>query len=217
MSKNELFYKLMLVTNRQKTPIDDYLEFIKTCSKAGITSVQLREKNQTPEALLEFGKKLKHILDPLQIPLIVNDNIELALKLNASGVHLGQTDGDPELARALLGPNKIIGVSIDTEENLIRANQLPIDYVGIGAIFPTANKHNVATIWGTQGLSQLSSRSKHPIIGIGGINESNAAEILSSGACGIAVIGALHDAEDPTITTQNLRHIIQNRGKTHVA
>lgn len=213
MLETELFYKLMLVTNRQQTPIDDYLQFIKTCAHAGITSVQLREKNQAPEALLEFGEKLKHILDPLQIPLIVNDDIELALMLNASGVHLGQTDGNPERARALLGPDKIIGVSIDTEDNLMRANQLPIDYVGIGAIFPTSNKNNVATIWGVHGLSQLAPHSKHPIIGIGGINESNAPEVLASGACGIAVIGALHDAEDATLTTHNLRHIIDSRGK----
>lgn len=217
MNSYEFFYKLMLVTNRQQTPMADYLQFIKTCANAGVTAVQLREKHQTPETLLVFGEKLKEILDPLQIPLIVNDDIELALKLNASGIHLGQTDGDPKLARALLGPNKIIGVSIDTEENLIAANPLPIDYVGIGAIFTTTNKHNVATIWGTHGLSQLSSRSRHPIIGIGGINESNAAEVLSSGACGIAVIGALHDAEDPKRTTHNLRHIIDNRGKHHVA
>ena len=214
---HEPFYKLMLVTNRQHTPINDYLAFIEVCANAGVTSVQLREKNQTPEALLEFGEKLKHILDPLSIPLIVNDDVELAFKLDASGVHLGQTDGNPERARALLGPDKIIGVSIDTEDNLLSANQLPIDYVGIGAIFPTNNKNNVATIWGTQRLSQLSSQSKHPIIGIGGINESNAAEVLIAGACGIAIIGALHDANDPKLTTQNLRHIIDNRGKHYVA
>lgn len=211
--QKKLFYKLMLVTNRQQTPMDDYLQFIKICAHAGITSVQLREKNQAPGVLYEFGVKLKHILDPLQIPLIVNDDIELALKLNASGVHLGQTDGNPEQARALLGPDKIIGVSIDTEENLIIANQLRIDYVGIGAIFPTSNKNNVATIWGVDGLRQLAPHSKHPIIGIGGINESNAPEVLASGASGIAVIGALHESENPTLTTHNLRHTLDNRGK----
>lgn len=202
----------MLVTHRQHSHLDDYLRFIKTCAHSGITSVQLREKHQPPEIVLRFGQKLKAILDPLQIPLIINDDVELALQLNASGVHLGQTDGNPLLARTLLGPDKIIGVSIDTVDNLLKANQLPIDYVGIGAIYPTAHKQNVTTIWGTQGLQQLSAKSKHPVIGIGGINESNALKVISSGACGIAVIGALHDVEHPNLATNNLRHIIDNQG-----
>jgi len=156
---------------------------------------------------------LKQILDPLGIPLIINDDIGLALELDASGVHLGQTDGDPVLARELLGTNKIIGVSIDTRENLIKANELPIDYVGIGAIFPTLNKKNVATIWGTEGLKTLAAISRHPMIGIGGVNESNAAEVLLAGASGIAVIGALHDAPDPAQMVRRLRYIIDNEVK----
>lgn len=215
MLSNHFFYKLMLVTDRKQMPLDDYLQFIKTCASGGITSVQLREKHLSAEACLSFGRKLKEILDPLNIPLIVNDNIELALQINASGVHLGQTDGDPELARQRLGPDKIIGVSIDTEDNLIKANHLPIDYVGVGAIFPTTSKPNITTVWGTSGLNALSHQSKHPIIGIGGINESNALEVLTSGAQGIAIIAAIHDANDPYLTTQNLRHIIEKKGNYH--
>lgn len=208
MLNHASFYKLMLVTNRQQTPMDDYLRFIEICAHAGITSVQLREKHQTAESLFSFGQQLKTILDPLHIPLIVNDDMQLALELNASGVHLGQTDGDPNLARELLGPNKIIGISIDTEEHLINANGLPIDYVGIGAIYPTANKKNVTTVWGVEGLRQLIPHSKHRVIGIGGINENNAVDVLSSGAHGIAVIGALHDTDNPAQVIHTLRHLI---------
>ncbi len=215
MLNDNFFYKLMLVTDRKQMPLDDYLRFIKSCASGGITSVQLREKHLSTQACLSFGQKLKEILDPLNIPLIVNDNIELALQLNASGVHLGQTDGDPELARKQLGPDKIIGVSIDTEDNLIKANHLPIDYVGIGAIFPTTSKSNITTVWGTSGLNALSHQSKHPIIGIGGINENNAIEVLTSGAQGIAVIAAIHEAKDPFFTIQNLRHLIDNKGNYH--
>ena len=189
-------------------PLTNYLQFINTCASSGITAVQLREKQQTREFLFIFGQKLKGILDPLNIPLIINDDLELALELDAGGVHLGQTDGCPKMARTLLGPDKIIGVSIDSEADLIRANNMPIDYVGIGAIYSTTNKQNVATIWGTDGLQQLSTKSRHPIIGIGGINEDNAADVLSSGACGIAVIGALHDAKDPRQITHQLRWLI---------
>lgn len=211
LTMNNPFYKLMLVTNRQNTPLNDYLLFIKRCANAGITAVQLREKQQPYDSLLMFGQALKRMLDPLHIPLIINDNLQLALELDASGVHLGQTDGDPELARIALGANKIIGVSIDSPENLIKANRLPLDYVGIGAIFPTANKPNINTLWGLQGLQTLAPNSKHPIIGIGGINENNAADVMLSGAHGIAVIGALHDAEDPGRASQNLCDIINTR------
>ena len=207
----------MLVTNRQHTPLNDYLQFIERCALSGITAVQLREKMEPYSFLLTFGHALKRILDPLHIPLIINDSVQLALELDASGVHLGQTDGDPRQARNILGRSKIIGVSIDSAEHLIAANDLPLDYVGIGAIFPTANKHNVTTQWGLEGLQQLTPSSKHPIIGIGGINEHNAADVMLAGAHGIAVIGALHDAEDPNQTTYNLRHIINSRGKQHVA
>ena len=215
---NQEFYKLMLVTNRQDMPFADYLQFIRQCANAGITSVQLREKQQTQAFLLMFGQELKSILDPLNIPLIINDDLELALELDAGGVHLGQTDGCPTEARKRLGPNKIIGVSIDSEANLMSANNSPLDYVGIGAIFATANKQKVATVWGLNGLQQLSLNSKHRIIGIGGINEYNAATVLSSGACGIAVIGALHDAENPSQMTHRLRYIIEkvNGGRHHV-
>ncbi len=214
---NAPFYKLMLLTNRQQTPLADYLQFIRTCASSGITAVQLREKKQPIDYLLAFGQQLKSILDPLNIPLIVNDDIELALELNASGVHLGQSDGDARKARQILGPNKMIGVSIDSEENLISANDLPIDYVGIGAIYKTANKHNVTTIWGIKRLQQIAAHSKHPIVGIGGIDIHNAADVVLSGAEGIAVIGALHDTCDPSLVTQQLRNIIDKGDHNHVA
>ena len=197
--------------------MSDYLQLISQCASSGITSVQLREKQQTPEYLFTFGQQLKRILDPLNIPLIINDDLELAIALDAGGVHLGQTDGDPRLARKRLGPNKKIGLSIDSTEHLIAANALPIDYVGVGAIFSTANKHNVATFWGLHGLQQLATHAKHPIVGIGGITENNALDVLLSGAHGIAVIGALHDVENPCYVTQQLRSIIDNGAQPYVA
>jgi len=210
------FYTLMLVTNRQNKPIAQYLQWINSCVNAGVTAVQLREKDQSQSSLLAFGQALKETLDPLEVPLIINDNIELAIKLNAAGVHLGQTDGDPNHARRDLGPNKLIGVSIDSEAQLETANDLPIDYVGIGAIFPTRNKFNVKTTWGLNGLKHLSQFSKHPIVGIGGINEQNAKRVILAGADGLAVIGALHDANDAVKTTKQLRYIIDNQGIAHV-
>jgi thiamine-phosphate pyrophosphorylase len=212
---NEHFYKLMLVTNRKDIPLNEYLEFVKICATSGITSVQLREKGANFNFLLEFGQKLKNILDPLGIPLIVNDDIKLALKLDASGVHLGQTDGDHKRARDLCGSDKIIGISIDSKENLMTANDLSITYVGVGAIFETGNKKNIVTLWGLEGLHMLSRQSKHPIIAIGGINEHNIVSVMTAGAKGIAVIGVLHDTNNPRHLAQLLRHIIDNSGKNY--
>lgn len=202
------YYTLMLVTHKNDTPTHDYLQFIQCCAESGITALQLREKNASHAELLDLGQQIKRILAPFDIPLIINDNVTLAIELNADGVHLGQSDACPINTRQRLGTEKIIGLSIDSVENLHVANQLPIDYVGIGAIFPTATKHNVATIWGTEGLLKLSAVSKHPIVAIGGINESNTSNVKRAGAHGVAVIGALHDSSAPKNTVSNLRHLM---------
>ncbi len=205
--KNQ-FYKLCLVTNKGNNHEDKYLNFIKVCAKSGITSVQLREKNIPYESLLKFGKMLKETLLAFNIALIINDNVDLALELDADGVHLGQTDGDIMAVRKILGPNKIIGISINSLDQLYAANLLPVNYAGCGAIFPTKNKSDVATIWGIEGLKQLSALSKHPLVAIGGIDEYNASEVMRAGADGIAAIGAFHDAMDPEATTKKLYNII---------
>lgn len=197
-------YKLTLITHKNNTSLDEYLQFITICAQSGITALQLREKNLSFNALVALGRQLQVVLKPFNIPLIINDNIDLALELDADGVHLGQSDGSHSAARKRLGPHKIIGVSIDSLQNLESANELPIDYVGIGAIFPTQTKSNVTTIWGIAGLQQLAPLSKHPIIAIGGINESNASCVFQAGAHGIAVIGAIHQTNDPATTIKKL-------------
>ncbi|MES2615179.1 MAG: thiamine phosphate synthase [Bdellovibrionota bacterium] len=212
--RNKLFYQLILVTHRQKTPTETYLNFVVACAKSGITCVQLREKNLSYEALLEFGRQLQPILKPFSIPLIVNDNIKLAFELDADGVHLGQSDGDVCKARQQLGKHKKIGLTINSIEQIYEANLLPLDYVGIGAIFPTKNKANVQTIFGCDGLKKISSLSKHPVVAIGGIDENNALAVMQSGARGIAAIGAFHETKDPILTTKNLQKILER--KSHV-
>lgn len=201
-------YSLTLITHKNDIPIDQYLRFIHHCAIAGITALQLREKQASYQECLELGRQLKPILADFHIPLIINDNVALAIELDADGVHLGQTDMCPIVARKQLGDDKIIGVSIDSKENLQTANNLPIDYVGIGAIFPTETKQNVTTIWGLDGLTAIASQSKHPIVAIGGINESNAQQVIQAGAQGIAVISAIHEAMDPNQTIKNIRHQI---------
>lgn len=201
--------KLMLVTHKGNTPLKKYLEFIEICAHHGVDAVQLREKTMNQTELLSFGKALKKILLPLNVSLIVNDNIKLALALDADGVHLGQKDESTKRARKILGNDKLIGLSVDTVANVEKANTLPVNYLGVGAIFSTQNKPDVITHWGIDGLTQVAALSRYPLIAIGGINESNAPDVANTPVHGMAAIGAFHDSDNPAKTTEFLHHLFK--------
>lgn len=188
----ESILKRMLVTHKSDAPLSSYLDFIRTSVASGVTSVQLREKTLSRDALLHFGEALRDLLTSLHIPLIINDHVDIALALQADGIHLGQQDMYPCQAREILGDAVIIGWSVDTEAQLEIANTLPIDYIGIGAIFPTQHKSDITTIWGLDGLARAARISKHPIVAIGGIEMHNIPDVLAAGADGIAGIGLFH-------------------------
>ncbi|ADZ18225.1 thiamine phosphate synthase [Chlamydia psittaci] len=204
----ENFFKLILITNKQNISVEEYLDFVCACVHSGVTSVQLREKELSYRELLGFGEALKSMLDPLEIPLIVSDSVSVCLDLDATGVHLGQTDGDVIEARELLGSDKIIGWNVNTLDQLLNANTLPIDYLGLSAMFATQNKPDATNLWGFSGLEQAVSLCEHPIVAIGGIDESNAAEVIEAGAAGIAAIGVFHSAQNPGLVTKTLREIV---------
>jgi thiamine-phosphate pyrophosphorylase len=202
-------WQLMLITQLSNASLSEYLNFISHCSQAGITAVQLREKNLSYSELLYLGQELKKMLDPMHIPLIINDHLELCLELNAAGLHLGQKDGNIENARKRLGPHKILGLTVNTLEQVEKANDFPIDYIGVGAIFPSKNKPDVESIWQISGLKQAVNRSRHPIVAIGGVDDSNASAVMAAGASGIAAIGAFHNAIQPEKMTQKLKAIVE--------
>lgn len=199
------FYKLILVTQKKDQPLELYLKFLKSCIMGGITGLQLREKKLNSDQILSFGRSLKTLLKPEKIPLIVNDSLHLANALEADGLHLGQTDGNILESRNRLGPEKIIGLTVNSYEEVSKANELPIDYIGVGAIFPTVNKPNVQNIWGYEGLEKVSSLSRHKIVAIGGIEIKNTKNVIKAGAHGIAAIGAFHNSKNPFQTTKTLR------------
>ena len=205
--KNQ-FYKLILLTNKQDKNLEEYLHFISICANSGITSVQLREKTLPYDELVEFSKQLTSCLNRFSIPLIINDDIKLAQQLDARGVHLGQSDGDVIDARKILGPNKIIGLTINSIEELHVANNLPLDYVAISSIFSTRNKSNIQKFWGCEALKNAVPLSKHPIVAIGGITEKNAPKVMKTGIDGVAAIGVFHQAINLTKTIVKLRNII---------
>lgn len=197
-------FNLILVTQKNHTPVKEYLCFIEACIDAGVTCVQLREKGLSHLQRFLFGKALFACLKPRGIPLIVNDDMHLAKALGADGVHLGQTDGNPIEARRHLGQDKTIGLSVTNTAQLQAALHLPINYIGIGPVFPTANKKDVHQYCGLDGLDALAAASPFPAIAIGGIHPDNIFEIRRTAVCGVAVIGALHTAEDLKTTCQQL-------------
>lgn len=195
---------LMLITQKGNTPLDRYLQFIENCIHNGVSSVQLREKSYSEAALVNFGQALLECLKPKGIPLIVNDFVPLAKRLNADGVHLGQADGCPARARQYLGLQSIIGLSVSTLSE-VHASQKPyLDYLGVGPIFHTQNKPDATTHCGLKNLANIVNQSELPCIAIGGINTKNITQVHATKVKGVAVIGALHHTHDIPAVCQQL-------------
>lgn len=196
MKRDDL--KLCLITHMQHTPFSRYKEFILQAIAGGVTLVQLREKSKSLSDVRELALGLKALLQPLNVPLIINDHLTIAKEIEADGIHLGQGDVSPVEARQLLGPDKIIGWSIESMTELEMANQLTcIDYIAASAVFPSQTKTDCKTIWGLSGLQKIVKKSRHPVVAIGGIDASNIQQIINKGACGAAVISAIHASPDP--------------------
>jgi thiamine-phosphate pyrophosphorylase len=201
--------KLCLVTDFTTSTFADYQQFILQIARGGVTCVQLRAKNSSLADILKFAQILKELLTPFSIPLIINDHLDVAIAVDAAGVHLGQADTDPANARALLGPTKIIGLSIETLAQLDQANKLDcLDYVAASAVF--ASKTDCKTIWELTGLNELVKFSQHPVVAIGGINANNIASVIAQGVCGVAVISAIHQHPDPAAQSTSLLHKINH-------
>jgi thiamine-phosphate pyrophosphorylase len=201
-------FRLYLVTDRTLSlgrPLEGIVE---AAVRGGVSAVQLREKSCSTEEYIETASRIKKVLGPFGVPLIINDRVEVALEVGAVGVHLGQGDMPPAEARKLLGPDAVIGLSVETPEQADEADHLDVDYLGVSPIFPTPTKTDLMTAWGLQGLRLLRSRSRHKLIAIGGINSSNAAEVMEAGADGIAVVSAICSAPDPQAAAHELRTIV---------
>ena len=197
--------KLCLVTQIYDMSLEAYLHFITLAIEGGVTSVQLRDKTHSIFAVRHVAAALKELLTSLQIPLIINDNVQLAKEIDADGVHLGQSDLSPLQARDMLGSNKTIGWSIETMEQLQIANHLDcIHYVAASAVFLSNTKQNCKTLWGLEGLKHFTKQSKHPVIAIGGINKTNIQDVFTHGAAGAAVISAIHSSSAPKVAALEL-------------
>ncbi|MBT32493.1 MAG: thiamine phosphate synthase [Thalassobius sp.] len=204
---------LYLVTDDRFPKNRDFLSVIEQAVKGGVTMVQLREKKASNRDFIERAFALKALLQPLKIPLIINDKLEVARVVDADGIHVGQDDLPTDIAREVLGENKIIGLSVENLEQAKKANNLPIDYIGLSPVFSTNTKDDIASPLGLDGVKELMKISKFPSVAIGGIKPENARSVLTAGANGLAVVSYIMGAEEPATAASEFTTIINEHLK----
>jgi thiamine-phosphate pyrophosphorylase len=200
---------LYLVTDRGLCGDRQLEDVVLKAIKGGICCVQLREKMLPTRLFVEQALRIKALVSPLNIPLLINDRVDVALAIGADGVHVGQDDMPFEIARRLMGPQAIMGISVETWEDVERAEDLDVDYLGVSPVFVTPTKKNTKGAWGLDGLARIRAFSRHPLVAIGGINSTNAADVIRAGADSVAVVSAVCSARDPMHSARKLDIIIQ--------
>ncbi|PHV69181.1 thiamine phosphate synthase [Sporanaerobium hydrogeniformans] len=199
---------LYLVTDSTGLEEACFLQKVESACKGGVTLVQLREKERPGREYLEMAHKVKKITDAYTIPLIIDDRVDVALAVDAAGVHLGQSDLPIDVARRLMGPDKLIGATAKTVEQALKAVKEGADYLGVGAIYPTTTKvKTVLTKVST--LNEIGEAVGCPIVAIGGLNGENCEILKDSPIAGIAVVSALMKAENPEEAAKQLKEKIQ--------
>ncbi len=203
MKSNKIDLSLYLVTDRGVCQ-GDFLQTIEEALKGGVTIVQLREKECSTSDFIELATKVKQITTTYRVPLIINDRVDVALAVDADGIHLGQSDMDYTTARRLLGADKIIGLSAENLEQIEAANSLDVDYVAISPIFSTPTKSDTAEAFGLSGASVAVALSRHQIVAIGGINLSNLEAVMATGINGVALVSAIMSNDNPKSSAASL-------------
>jgi thiamine-phosphate pyrophosphorylase len=187
---------LYVITDRELSKGRPLEEVVNVALEGGATVIQLREKKLTDREIFIMGMKIKPLIQKADACFIINDRIDLALALDADGVHLGQSDLPLNIARKLMGEKKIIGISVKTIEEAQEAEAQRANYLGVGSIYPTKTKKDTGPIVGPQRISQIRKAVNLPIVGIGGIQLHNIKEVIKAGAVGIAVVSAVMGAPD---------------------
>jgi len=199
---------LYLVTDRGLCGGRPLEEVVRLAVEGGASCVQLREKGLSTREFVETASAVKSILRPSGVPLVINDRVDVALAVGAEGVHIGQGDMPYETARRLMGRSAIIGLSVETWEDVEEARDLDADYLGVSPVFPTPTKTDTRSAWGLEGLARIRAYVKHPLVAIGGMNRQNAAAAVRAGADSIAVVSAICSAPDPFREARELSSLI---------
>ena len=187
--------RLYLVTNRYQDSLENFLEKVETACRSGVTIIQLREKNLTTNQYYQLAKQVKEITDAYQVPLIIDDRLDICLAVDAAGLHIGDDELPVSVARKVLGPEKILGVTAKTVKRALEAETSGADYLGTGAIFPTTTKEN-APITLISTLKTICQTVAIPVVAIGGLTSENIDQLIGTGIAGVAVVRDLMQAED---------------------
>jgi len=191
---------LCVITDQQSNPV----ELARMALEGGARMVQLRRKSASGRDLFEWAVRIQALCREYEALFIVNDRVDIALAAHADGVHLGQQDMPAASARALLGPETLIGVSVSNPSEAAKAAEEGADYLGVGHIFPTSSKKKPMPPIGTSAIRPIIEASGLPVIAIGGIELQNVAEVIKAGASGVAVISAVSGSADPVAATREL-------------
>lgn len=193
--------RLYLVTNRYQDSLENFLEKVETACRSGVTIIQLREKNLTTNQYYQLAKQVKEITDAYQVPLIIDDRLDICLAVDAAGLHIGDDELPVSVARKVMGPEKILGVTAKTVKRALEAEEGGANYLGTGAIFPTTTKEN-APITLISTLKTICQTVAIPVVAIGGLTSENIDQLAATGIAGVAVVRDLMQAEDIEAKTQ---------------
>ncbi len=202
-------YSLYLVTDRRFKPENKFLDTIELAIQGGVSMVQLREKNISSLDFYQLALSVKAVCAKYNVPLLINDRLDIALAVDASGLHIGQSDLPFEVARDILGNEKIIGLSVSNSDDVQKALKMNVDYLGLSPVFSTDTKTDIAKPLGLKGIMELRGMTELPLVAIGGINAENASNIITAGADGLAVVSAIMGAENPKQMSEKFQYEIK--------
>lgn len=203
-------WDVYLVTDRSFSRARSTLEIVTAAVQGGVSAVQLREKDLESRAFYEEGTKIRTYLRDCQVPLIINDRIDIALAVNADGVHLGQKDLPVRVARRILGPDSFIGISVEKPTDIDADALECADYLAVSPVFATGTKTDTGAAWGLEGLRSVRTMTDVPLIAIGSIKIGNARDVVLAGADCVAVITAIVSADDPADATRQLVNAVRD-------
>ncbi|MDN5347104.1 MAG: thiamine-phosphate pyrophosphorylase [Clostridia bacterium] len=202
-------WDLYVITDSRLSRGRPVVEVVRQALEGGARIIQLREKEMPPRELVALGRELRSLIKSFNATFIVNDRLDVALAVDADGVHVGQDDLPAAVARRLLGPGKILGVSVATVEEALRALADGADYLGVGSIYATGTKPDAGAPIGPARIKEIKSRVNLPVVAIGGINAANAGEVIAAGADGVAVISAVVGADDVRAAAAELLAVVR--------
>ncbi|MDY5423087.1 thiamine phosphate synthase [Hornefia butyriciproducens] len=195
---------LYAVTDRHWTGRETLRQQVEAALRGGVTFVQLREKNMEHDAFRKEALEIRDLCRAYRVPFVLDDDVSLAMEVDADGIHVGQSDMEAGDVRALIGPGRILGVSACTVEEAVAAEQRGADYLGVGAVFPTGSKDDARPVT-RETLRKICEAVTIPVIAIGGITEQNVMELAGSGICGVAVISAIFGQPEIESATKRLK------------